>query len=163
MARTNDKTVRRMESVLVITTLAKEITINAISSLAIPVQQWNLRSPTIKIVIECAAFSSQGTNLQADIAELQTCVVFMVQMYTKRRKTTRILATNADKEDIIKMQRLALHHMLDVFTAARAIEIQQTTDDIQHTVLHIVQGTDELQQNMIQIEQIAVETKCVYV
>ncbi|KAF8991113.1 hypothetical protein BDQ17DRAFT_1413825 [Cyathus striatus] len=122
--------------------------------------------PTIKIVIECAAFSSQGTNLQADIAELQTCVV----MYTKRRKTTRILATNADKEDIIKMQRLALHHMLDVFTAARAIEIQQdvveiqqTTDDIQHTVLHIVQGTDELQQNMTQIEQIAVETKCVYV
>ncbi|KAF8997432.1 hypothetical protein BDQ17DRAFT_1329420 [Cyathus striatus] len=198
MPRNNKKTTRRLQSAHAVTTIAQDFTSLTPS---LPVQAGTIFSTTSKIfeialtvlrnkeeimelahscnqvnkmVMECAVRSPQDSQLQVDIAELQVLlnnIQSMVQKFIRHRKFALILAANTDKKEINRTRK-QLQHMLGVFGAAQAIEIQQgvvatqkNTLDIQHRTVGIQEGiirsqqtADAIHRNVVKIVQTTIET-----
>ncbi|KAF8985220.1 hypothetical protein BDQ17DRAFT_1376956 [Cyathus striatus] len=184
MPRDNGKTIRRLEAIRLLNDLLTQIT-NVVPTLPHPVSA--ISSTTAKIleialtvlrnkdgIMELAkschevttmvidrTITFQDTNLLDDIAELQEIlndIESTIQKYKKRRTFMSILAANSDKEDIIRCQK-RMQHMLTVFTAARAVETQQSVAVLQEGSMEIQQGVVMLQESAVVVQQAVAVTR----
>ncbi|KAF8985222.1 hypothetical protein BDQ17DRAFT_1376958 [Cyathus striatus] len=185
MPRDKAKTIRLLESTRTIVDLIAQLT-NVVPSIPHPLS--TASSVTIKIleialtvvrnkgdirelaqschqvtrmIIDRAGASPPDSTLQEHVAELNEFlneILSMVNKFESRSKLIAVLAANNDKEEITRAQRRT-QHMLGVFSAAWAVEIQQGVVETQQNVLEVHQRTGELQQHVVRIEQTVVETR----